>query len=460
MTLVLASPQGGSGSGGASQFTGLTDTPANYTGQALKGVRVNSGETALEYYTPTDENDAAVWGNVTGTLSDQTDLQSALDGKATSAQGALADSALQVESDTLQTVTDRGATSTTTITLSPSGNNDALVASGSGSGDGVNIVHGGSGASLNITHSGSGDEIVVNTNEFVVSGGNITLSGTVDGRDIATDGSKLDGIEAGADVTDATNVASAGALMASNNLSDLANTTTARTNLGVDVAGTDNSTNVTLTGQDYLTLSGQEITANQIDLASDVTGTLPLTNVATIDDSDVTASASATNYTPTASTVEGHLAGIDTALGASGGGGVSKIVHARRSSTIAISGSTKTKVVFNQEEFDDDGVFNTSTGRYSPNEAGKYYISGLIQFSNITAGASVFIYVQVNSTEECFQQFKAANVSNSQAFPYQAVVNLGASDYVEIYTYNSSSSPSINGQSGKSRTHFNAFKIA
>lgn len=43
--------------------------------------------------------------------------------------------------------------------------------------------------------------------------GNITVSGTVDGRDVATDGTKLDGIEAAADVTDATNVTAAGALM-------------------------------------------------------------------------------------------------------------------------------------------------------------------------------------------------------------------------------------------------------
>jgi len=43
--------------------------------------------------------------------------------------------------------------------------------------------------------------------------GNITVSGTVDGRDLATDGTKLDGIEASADVTDATNVTAAGALM-------------------------------------------------------------------------------------------------------------------------------------------------------------------------------------------------------------------------------------------------------
>jgi hypothetical protein len=37
-------------SGGATNFLGLTDTPANYTGAAGKGVRVNSGGTGLEFY--------------------------------------------------------------------------------------------------------------------------------------------------------------------------------------------------------------------------------------------------------------------------------------------------------------------------------------------------------------------------------------------------------------------------
>ena len=55
------------------------------------------------------------------------------------------------------------------------------------------------------------------TNALPKSGGTmtgaITTNSTFDGRDVATDGTKLDGIEAGADVTDATNVAAAGAVM-------------------------------------------------------------------------------------------------------------------------------------------------------------------------------------------------------------------------------------------------------
>jgi hypothetical protein len=48
----------------------------------------------------------------------------------------------------------------------------------------------------------------------------------------------------------------------------------ARSSLNVDVAGTDNSTNVTLSGEyDYLTLAGQEITLEQIDYDTDILNT-------------------------------------------------------------------------------------------------------------------------------------------------------------------------------------------
>lgn len=43
--------------------------------------------------------------------------------------------------------------------------------------------------------------------------GSVSVTGTVDGRDVAADGAKLDGIEAGANVTDTANVTAAGALM-------------------------------------------------------------------------------------------------------------------------------------------------------------------------------------------------------------------------------------------------------
>jgi len=71
---------------------------------------------------------------------------------------------------------------------------------------------------------------------------------------------------------------------------------TLRTTLGVDIAGTDNSTDISIsssTSYDYITLSaGQVLTINQVNLGTDVTGALPVANGGT---GGTTASAARTN---------------------------------------------------------------------------------------------------------------------------------------------------------------------
>ena len=79
----------------------------------------------------------------------------------------------------------------------------------------------------------------------VSASGNITVGGTVDGRDVATDGTKLDGIEASADVTDTANVTSAGALMDSE-LTAIASVKAL--NQGVATSDSPSFTNLTLSG--------------------------------------------------------------------------------------------------------------------------------------------------------------------------------------------------------------------
>ena len=93
--------------------------------------------------------------------------------------------------------------------------------------------------------------------------GNITITGTVDGRNVATDGTKLDDIEALADVTDTVNVVAA---------------LTAGTNVAIASNGTISSTNTTysvgdggLTQKNFTTLLNTKL--GDIEALADVTDT-------------------------------------------------------------------------------------------------------------------------------------------------------------------------------------------
>jgi hypothetical protein len=70
--------------GGINNFIELNDAPNHYTGEAGKILKVNSAENGLEFVTPQSIEDVN-WGEISGTLDNQTDLKSALDLKANSA---------------------------------------------------------------------------------------------------------------------------------------------------------------------------------------------------------------------------------------------------------------------------------------------------------------------------------------------------------------------------------------
>ena len=78
---------------------------------------------------------------------------------------------------------------------------------------------------------------------LATSGGSLTgalaTNSTIDGRDVATDGTKLDGIEASADVTDTANVTSAGALMTSGGTISTTGDSNSSEGLVINTSGTN-----------------------------------------------------------------------------------------------------------------------------------------------------------------------------------------------------------------------------
>jgi hypothetical protein len=154
------------------------------------------------------------------------------------------------------------ATFTGDITL----NGGNIVMTGSETVDGVNISA--RDAVLTTTTTTANAALPRSGGEMT---GDITMAGsqTVDGRDLSVDGAKLDGIEDFADVTDATNVAAAGALMDSNDTvtpTNLDSTINAQYDIPYRSAG-NTFTHTTATSQSVNFLGTQANLGNLTDVS-------------------------------------------------------------------------------------------------------------------------------------------------------------------------------------------------
>ena len=148
------------------------------------------------------------------------------------------------------------------------------------------------------------------TGSTVTSTGNIVVTGTVDGRDVATDGTKLDGIEASADVTDTTNVVAS--LTAGSNITIAADGTIASTASGgggetlaqtLALGNTTGGTDLSVSSGDNIvmaassTVDGRDVSVDGtkldgIEASADVTDATNVTAAGALMDSELTAIAS------------------------------------------------------------------------------------------------------------------------------------------------------------------------
>ena len=141
--------------------------------------------------------------------------------------------------------------------------------------------------------------------------GAVTTNSTFDGRDVATDGSKLDGIETSADVTDTANVTSAGALMDSE-LTNLAAVKAINQSLVTSASPTfaalTANGNITVTG----TVDGRDVAADGSKLDGIASGATNVTN-----NNQLTNGA---GYTTNTGDITGVTAGTNLNGGGSSGG--------------------------------------------------------------------------------------------------------------------------------------------
>lgn len=215
--------ENGVGGGGATAFTDLTDAPSSYSGQAGKAVRVNVGETGLEFFTasgtgtvtsvaatvPTGLTISGSPITAAGTLAIALDtgyvipLQTTLDGKANTALSNLASVAINTSliSDTDNT-DDLGSAligwrtgyfSTSILTPKVTADTSAGLLLESANGTDVGLL--GAGNTANVEWYGSHNFDTATANTIAIFGASKTLSSGTVGNSLSFSTGTLDTIQ-------------------------------------------------------------------------------------------------------------------------------------------------------------------------------------------------------------------------------------------------------------------------
>ena len=199
-----------------------------------------------------------------------------------------------------------------------------------------------------------------------------------------------------------------------------------RSLIGVDPSGTDNSTNVTLNGDyDYITLSGQELVRHQIDLNTDVTGTLQvseggtgLTSISSLLNSNVTkTSLGLSNVTNDAQLkLSSNLSDLSN-------------VSTARDNLELGSGDDVTFNTVNATSFTGSLQGTAQTASYVENAQTASYVENA-QTASYVENAQTASYVEIAQTASYVENAQTASyVENAQTASY--IENAQTASYVE-----------------------------
>lgn len=173
---------------------------------------------------------------------------------------------------------------------------------------------------------------------------------------------------------------------------------------------------------------------NTVNLTSAVTGTLPVAN-------------GGTNLT------SGFVNGALT----------TPAFSAQLSATFNVSDATMTKIPLNTELQDTDDCYdNSSNYRFTPNVAGKYFITTSLQMrcdtSNTVDGVFVEIYKNGAYVAKAAEENQSSRHFGNHLTVSSIVTMNGSSDYVEAYAYIDVSSGQATA-AGDKRCNFSGYRL-
>ena len=134
--------------------------------------------------------------------------------------------------------------------------------------------------------------------------------------------------------------------------------------------------------------------------------------------------------------------------------------HAYRSSTLSVPNTTQTLVTFDTEAFDSASAYDTSTGKFTPQVAGKYVVYTQVT-PNSASDFDVFeaqLYKNAVTTAGTQALCRGRNEAHETKYINRIVEFNGSTDFVYVYVYQNSGS-SVDVRGTKYDTFFGAYKI-
>ena len=143
------------------------------------------------------------------------------------------------------------------------------------------------------------------------------------------------------------------------------------------------------------------------------------------------------------------------------GGNNTPAFMAYSSTTQSVSNGVETELtVYGTEVFDSNNKFNTTTGRFTPTVAGKYFVTASIYIGATITGQSYIFISKNNANASGSDAVAQLHYQEEATFRVNGIFDLDTDDYVSVYLYQSSGGSKTVGESGlRAASFFGGYKL-
>lgn len=132
--------------------------------------------------------------------------------------------------------------------------------------------------------------------------------------------------------------------------------------------------------------------------------------------------------------------------------------HKNGTDQTSISANTYTKITYGTESFDVGAGYDAANSKFLPGVSGKYLITAALALTPDATDSQLQIALYVNGALVKATNFNGSDSARLLSAVITSVLDLGASDYVEVYVrHQKSTDGTVNGSS--SVTYFSGFRV-